>query len=121
MTEAALRKLLLVWPGVTVDVKWGADLVFSVGGKMFAVFALEGDPPGRMSLKVEADRFLEMTERPGFLPAPYLARAHWVLLTEPKSLPLRELKELLRQSYELVRARLPRKTQRELEAFGDLQ
>lgn len=115
MTEAALQKLLLPWPGVTVDVKWGADLVFSVAAKMFAVYGCEGDHRGQISLKVGPERFLEMTERPGILPAPYLARAYWVLLTEPKSLPPGELVELLRRSYDLVRAKLPRKVQKELE------
>lgn len=116
MTEAALRKLLLAWPGVTDDVKWENDLVFSVGAKMFAVYCLEGEHRGRLSFKVGPERFLEMTERPGLVPAPYLARAHWVLLTDPKSLASGELQELLRRSYDLVRAKLPRKVQRELEA-----
>ena len=67
-----------------------------------------------MSFKVEDARFLELTERPGFVPAPYLARAHWVLVAKPEALPAGELRDLLRRSYELVREKLPKKTQREL-------
>ena len=37
MTAAKLRKALLAWPGVTEDIKWGHDRVWSVGGKMFCV------------------------------------------------------------------------------------
>lgn len=28
-------------PGVTEDIKWGHDLVFSIGGKMFCVVGLD--------------------------------------------------------------------------------
>jgi len=50
-------------PGVTEDVKWGDNLVFSVGGKMFAVFNLpDGDP---FSLKVDPDAFSIMVQKPG--------------------------------------------------------
>ena len=114
MKEIALRQRVCAWPGVTEDVKWGADLVFSVGGKMFCVYCLEGPEAGRMSFKVPGGRFLELTERPGFVPAPYLARAHWVLVEKPGKLRANELGAFVRGSYELVRAKLPKKTQREL-------
>lgn len=114
MNEAALRRLVGHWPGVASDVKWDDDLVFSVAGKMFCVLCIRGPLAGRLSIKVEDERFLELTERPGFIPAPYLARAHWVLVAEPNRLPGNEIAQLLRRSYELVRAKLPKKTQREL-------
>jgi len=114
LSGATLRRAVERWPGVTSDVKWDDDLVFSVAGKMFCVLCLRGPLAERLSFKVEDERFLELTERPGFIPAPYLARAHWVLVAEPKRLPSAELAALLRRSYELVRAKLPKKTQREL-------
>ena len=43
---------LLGLPGVTQDVKWGNDLAYSVGGKMFAVTCLDGADAGRVSFKV---------------------------------------------------------------------
>ena len=55
-----------------------------------------------------------MTDRPGILPAPYLARAKWVLLETPKAMPEAEQRAAIRGSYELIRAKLPKKTQREL-------
>jgi predicted DNA-binding protein (MmcQ/YjbR family) len=42
MNIEALRKFCLSLPAVTEDVKWGADLCFSVGGKMFCVTSMEG-------------------------------------------------------------------------------
>ena len=109
MNEAALRKLTAAWPGVEAGTKWEDDLVFTVGGKMFCVTCVRGPHKGSISFKVEYGRFLEFTGRPGFIPAPYLARAHWVQIATARSLPAAELRELIRCSYELVRARRPRK------------
>jgi predicted DNA-binding protein (MmcQ/YjbR family) len=103
-----LRKLCLSFPGATEQIQWGDDLLFKVGGKMFAVTRLE---PAKVwiSLKASPDKFAELTERPGVLPAPYLARAKWIALESPDALPSAEVAELLRESYELVLAKLPRK------------
>jgi len=103
-----LRKLCLSFPGVTEQIQWGDDLLFKVGGKMFAVTRLE---PAKvwLSLKANPENFAELTERPGVIPAPYLARAKWIALESADALPDTELAQLLRDSYELVRAKLPRK------------
>jgi predicted DNA-binding protein (MmcQ/YjbR family) len=103
-----LRKLCLSFPGTTEQIQWGDDLLFKVGGKMFAVARLE---PAKvwLSLKADPEHFAELTERPGVIPAPYLARAKWIALESPDALPDAELAQLLRESYELVRAKLPRK------------
>ncbi|WP_342315816.1 MmcQ/YjbR family DNA-binding protein [Lysobacter sp. FW306-1B-D06B] len=102
------------WPGVESSIKWENDLVFTVAGKMFCVVCVQGEGVGSLSFKVEDERFLELTGRPGFIPAPYLARARWVQMPDSSRVPVKELKALLRRSYELVRAKLPKKTQREL-------
>ena len=119
MDEARLRAIVDGWPGVAAGIKWDDDLVFTVAGKMFCVLCVrrpgvDKHAAGRLSFKVEDGRFLELTERPGFVPAPYLARAHWVLVAKPEALVSAELQGFLRRSYELVRAKLPKKTQREL-------
>jgi predicted DNA-binding protein (MmcQ/YjbR family) len=103
-----LRTLCLSFPGVTEQIQWGDDLLFKVGGKMFAVTPLV---PAKIwiSLKANPEHFAELTERPGIIPAPYLARAKWVALESPDAVPDEELSQLLRASYELVRAKLPRK------------
>jgi len=102
-----LRELCLSFPGATEQVQWGDDLVFKVGGKMFAVTPLE---PARLwlSLKVDPQEFADLTERPGVIPAPYLARAKWVALESAQTLPRLEVAELLRKSYDLVAGKLPR-------------
>ena len=116
MNETDLRRLLLAWPGTEVGIKWQVDLVFKVAGKMFCVWCSEGADAGRISFKVPVERFLEFTDRPGIRPAPYMARAHWITLDQSDALPRDELERLLRGSYELVVAKLPKKTQRELAA-----
>lgn len=114
MQAPALHRIVDRWPGVESGMKWDDDLVFTVAGKMFCVLCVQGPQAGRLSFKVDDARFLELTDRPGFVPAPYLARAHWVLVEAPERLPDGELDALLRRSYELVRAKLTKKTQREL-------
>lgn len=116
MNEKALAKHVSAWPGAASDVKWGDDLVWSVRGKMFAVLCLRGEHAGRLSFKVDDDRFLEFTDRPGIVPAPYMARAKWITVADPHAMSTGELRALLRRSYELVRAKLPKATQRELAA-----
>ncbi len=116
MDAESLERLVGTWPGVTSDVKWGDDLVYSVAAKMFAVFCLRGTYAGRVSFKVDDERFLEMTDRHGVLPAPYMARAHWVTVSREAELAPKELDALIRHSYQLVRGKLPKRVQRDLGA-----
>jgi predicted DNA-binding protein (MmcQ/YjbR family) len=114
MTRQSLLKLTRDWPGVSAEIKWEDDLIFMVAGKMFCGLCVRGDEKGKFSFKVEAERFLELTDRPGFRPAPYMARAHWVTLDDPSVVPQTELQQLIRRAYELVFAKLTRTRQREL-------
>jgi predicted DNA-binding protein (MmcQ/YjbR family) len=109
MNVDELRQACLSFPGVTEGIQWGSALVFKVAGKMFAVTQLE---PSRvwLSLKASPENFAELTERPNIIPAPYLARARWVALQTRDAVPADELARLLRESYDLVLAKLPRKT-----------
>jgi predicted DNA-binding protein (MmcQ/YjbR family) len=94
-------------------VLWGDDLVFKIGGRMYAGMPLS---PGRvrLSFKCTPEEFAELTERPGIIPAPYAARAHWVALESMDALPRAEIKRLVRRSYDLVFAKLTKKLQAEL-------
>ena len=110
MTLDGLRRFYRSLPGATEDVKWSHDLCFSVGGKMYAAVKL--DPPHQVSFKCTAEMFAELTEREGIIPAPYAARHMWV--QEEKlgaALERREVETLIRRSYELVAARLPKSKQ----------
>ena len=107
-----LRAYCLLLPALTEDIKWGNDLVFSIGNKMFCAAGLE--QPLKFSFKVKDEDFEELSSREGFTPAPYLARAKWVLVTQPSRLKANEWKELIRGSYELVKNKLPKKIRTEL-------
>jgi predicted DNA-binding protein (MmcQ/YjbR family) len=104
-----LRQVCLSFPGATEQIQWGNDLLFKVGGKMFAAAPLE-PAPVCLSFKASSENFIELTERMGIIPAPYLARAQWVALESRDALRLEELARLLRESYDLIAAELPKKT-----------
>ena len=106
-----MRRYCAKLPGATRDIKWGADEVYSVGGRMFAVFGIDGKKATTASFKCEPDRFLELTDQPGIVPAPYLARAHWVQVQETKALTAGQARDLLARSHALVFAKLTRKQQ----------
>jgi predicted DNA-binding protein (MmcQ/YjbR family) len=105
-----VREYCLSLPHATETIQWEDDLVFKVGGKMFAVMPLER---GHLwiSFKCSLEEFAELIERPGIIPAPYLARAHWVALETPRALPRVEIERLLHSVHALVLAKLPKKVQ----------
>jgi predicted DNA-binding protein (MmcQ/YjbR family) len=110
-----IRKFCLALPGASERIQWEDDLLFKVGGKMFAVVRLEPGPVW-MSLKSTDEDFAALTEMPGVIPAPYLARAKWVALETESALPRSEVHRLLRQSYDLVFAKLTKKIQTQITA-----
>jgi predicted DNA-binding protein (MmcQ/YjbR family) len=112
MTIDELRKICLALPAATEDVKWGNDLVFSVGAKMFCASSIE--QPIQVAFKVDDDEFEELSQSTGFIPAPYMARAKWVMVTDPKRLSKKEWQDRIKKSYELVKAKLTAKTRKEL-------
>jgi len=105
-----VRNLCLKFPHATEEVTWGADLTFRITGKIFAVTELEPAPVW-LSFKCTPENFAELTERQGIIPAPYMARNMWVALQTRDALSRDELSVLLRESYDLVFAKLPRKIQ----------
>jgi predicted DNA-binding protein (MmcQ/YjbR family) len=105
MNQESVRAYCLSLPHVTEDVQWGADLLFRIGNKMFTVLSLEPGHGHCMSFKCTPEVFAELTERDGIVPAPYVARYHWVAL---------ELKPLLENAYELVKEKLPKKVKAQL-------
>lgn len=108
MDIESVRKFCLALPHVTEDVQWENDLLFRIGNKMFAVVSLESSDHC-MSFKCTPETFAELTEREGIVPAPYVARYHWVALRRFDVLPERELKGLLKKAYQLILEKLPGK------------
>src|SRR6478672_10574413 len=114
MDIESVRQYCLSLPNVTEDIQWKSDLLFRIGGKMFAVVSLEGNSDHVMSFKCTPEKFAELTEEPGIVPAPYVARYHWVALERFDALLARELKSLLKNAYELIRDKLPPKIKKGL-------
>ena len=109
MNLETLRKFCRTLPGATVDIKWGADECHCVGGKMFTVFGTRNKKPTNVAFKCDPERFLELTDVAGIVPAPYLARAHWVLVEDAKALTEVQGRELVARSHALIMAKLTKK------------
>ncbi|MDJ0939152.1 MAG: MmcQ/YjbR family DNA-binding protein [Woeseiaceae bacterium] len=113
MNAAELRKLCLSLPAASETIQWGDNRVFKVGGKMFAISGYDAD--SLYSFKVDDERFLELSDLPGFRPAPYLARAKWVQVDVGECpLPSEHLEDLVRDAYEIVFSKLTKKLQRQI-------
>jgi len=114
MDIETVRTYCLSFPHATEKVQWGNDLVFKIAGKMFAVLVLEGASKYGLSFKCPEEKFAELIEQDGIDPAPYSARYNWVAFENFDVLSEKELKALLRNSYDLVFEKLPKKTKAEL-------
>ncbi len=110
MSVELVRKFAMSLPHATEQIQWEDHLLFKIGGKMFAITTL-GPEGVRLSVKTTPEKFYELTEIPGVIPAPYMARNHWVALERWDAVRRSELQELIRESYDLVFAKLPKKTQ----------
>jgi len=108
MDIESLRTYCLSFPHATEDIQWGNDLLFRIGGKIFAGVGLE-NPTGGLSFKCSPEKFAELTEIEGVDPAPYTARHHWVMLRRFDALDAGEIKALIRESYRMVYEKLPKK------------
>jgi predicted DNA-binding protein (MmcQ/YjbR family) len=113
MDIEALRAICLSFPSVTEDIKWGNDLCFSTGGKLFCLAGLHA--PLQVSLKVTKKDFADLTDGIRIVPAPYLARYDWILVKDTACLSRTEWLHYLEQSYKLVKAKLSKKDREELE------
>ena len=107
-----IRKLCLAFPDVTEDMPWGDDLCFKVRGKIFTGMVLSDGRFPRVTLKCAPATFHELLEIEGISPAPYVGRYKWVTLANSNVLPSSELEALIRQSYDLVAAKAPKKPTR---------
>lgn len=107
MTPEAFHTAALALPGATYDIKWGADRVYSVGGKMFAMAGSEGDPAPKYMFKVSDIAFELLTEQGVAKPAPYLSRAKWVQLVKADALADADLEAYLKEAHRIVSGKLP--------------
>jgi predicted DNA-binding protein (MmcQ/YjbR family) len=105
MNTDAIREFCLAFPRATEKLQWEDDLCFKIGGKIFTVLGLDNP---RLCFKCSPEVFAELIEREDIRPAPYVGRYKWVMLDRLDALPWNELKEQIRQSYEMVAAKAPK-------------
>ena len=112
-----VRACCLAMPHATEDVQWEHNLLFRIAGKMFCIANLEpGVSPTKIAFKCAPEKFAELVEIEGIIPAPYMARNHWVAMIEMDALRPPELKELIQESYQMILAKLPKNKQAALSA-----
>jgi len=109
-----VRELCLSLPQTTEDIQWENDLLFRIAKKIYCVVPLEPEAAVKLSFKCTPEKFAELVEIDGIIPAPYMARNHWVAFVDMNALRQSEIKELIRNSYNLVVEKLPKKLQAEL-------
>ena len=105
----SIREYCLSLPAVTENVQWEDVLLFRVGGKIFVMVSLDPAAIDRIAFKCAPETFAELLEREGARPAAYVGRFKWIGLQDFNVLPAAELRELIRASYKLVAAKLPKK------------
>ena len=118
MNVERARAFLLSLPHVAETMQWGDNLVFwvadkAVGGKMFALIALDADARDGepvISFAVGPTHFPDLLEIEGCIPAPYLARAFWIAATGWSVFPAAEWQQHLACAHALTLDKLPRKT-----------
>jgi predicted DNA-binding protein (MmcQ/YjbR family) len=115
MDVESFREYCLAKNGVTEGTPFGeAVLVFKVGGKMFALVALD-EIPATANLKCDPDLALELRDRyeqvqPGY----HMNKKHWNTIEIESGIPIAELRKMIDHSYELVVKSLPKAAQRKL-------
>ena len=114
MRLEALRQYCLSLPGTDEIEQWEVHILFRVGTRMFCISTFEPTNYGKIGFKCSPQDFAELIERENVIPSPYMARNHWVTLTDWDALPAAELKGYLRRSYDLIVSKLPKKLQASL-------
>ncbi len=102
-------------PAATEEFPFGPETaVFKVGGKMFALCDLTGDPP---SVGVKCEPGLAVHLRATYAavqPGYHLNKKHWNTVTLDSSIPDDELAEMVRDSHALVLAGLSKRERERL-------
>ena len=103
-------------PSTTHVVQWGGADVWKIGGKVFAICGWDDGETPAVTFKVTDIGFEVLRECPGCRPAPYLASRGftWIQRYDDSQLSDDELKQHLRQSYDLVAGKLSKKKRRAL-------
>lgn len=119
MNVDRLRRYCLSLPHVTEHMQWGDNLVFKVAGKIVAIASIDVGSAVVLSFKADPESFAMLVERDGAIPAPYLARNHWVALERWNALTDAEIEQAVSASWALVAAGLPKRTRLSLGLMPD--
>jgi len=119
MTPDALKALCLGLNGASETFPFDAETsVFKVGGKIFAISALDSDSLS-VSLKCEPEIAVRLREaHPAITPGWHLNKRHWNTVRLDGSLPDPLVEELVEDSYDLIVPKLPRAQQLRLDWPG---
>ena len=109
MDRYELKDQCLALPGAAEEFPFGDEVsVFKVGGKMFALSSLDGEPL-QLSVKCDPDLAVQLrASYPAIAPGYHLNKRHWNTITLDGSLPDQMVADLLGDSYDLVVASLPK-------------
>ena len=109
MTRDEALDLCAGFPGAAEEYPFGDGVaVFKVGGRIFALVALDGNP-GNVSLKSDPGLALEWRARyPAVRPGYHLNKRHWNTVEFDGAVDDDELREMIDHSYDLVVRRLPK-------------
>jgi predicted DNA-binding protein (MmcQ/YjbR family) len=115
MDAERIRAHLLTLPHVAETMQWGANLVFwvgdkAIGGKMFALVNLDGDRKAVISYAAGPERYSELLEIEGIIPAPYMARIYWVAAERWNIFRSTEWEQQLSAAHTLTSNKLPPRT-----------
>ena len=114
MNAERAREFLLTLPHVIEAEQWGGLLYWvgdkAIGGKTFVMVNLDADGGLPTSFAAGPERFAELCEREGFLPAPYAARNFWVAVERWDVLRDREWEQELTAAHALTFVKLPPRT-----------
>lgn len=118
MNVENLRMICLKLPGVTEGFPFDeTTLVFKVMGKMFALMNLDG--PLRINLKCDPDEAIDLRERYSFvLPGYHMNKQLWNTVVVDEFTPDDLLIKWVKDSYQLIVAKLPKKVKAELDALS---
>lgn len=88
-------------------------LVFKVAGKMFALTSLEGD--FAINLKCDPENAVLLREQyDSIKPAFHMNKTHWITVFVDGTISTNKILEWINDSYDLVVAKIPKKTRIEL-------
>ncbi len=107
MTIEELRNICISLPHATEDIKYGTDLCFSIGKKIFCGTRIEG--PFRTGIKCDESDFANLVERENIVPIPRLSATCWIRIGKGNALSANEWNHYIKKSYILVMAGLPKK------------